>query len=87
MLHSQWVGHSTALFVCALFHVIYDRDNLRFGAGSIADSGGWLVSPQPWQGVKTWALLPAGDWILLWLLHEKQGPIKPFPEISPLVIS
>lgn len=25
--------------MCALLHVIYDRDNLRFGVGSIADSG------------------------------------------------
>ena len=50
MLCFEWAGTVQLLQLRALLHMIYDRDNLRFGAaGSIADSGG-LVSSQPWEG-------------------------------------
>ena len=59
MLHLEWAGTVQLLHLRALLHVIYDRDDLRFGAvgraGSIADGGGWCRL-SPGRGVKTWAL-------------------------------
>lgn len=83
MLYSAWVG--TAQLLSCVHFCTWFMTGTTWGLalGALLT----VVSLQPWQKVKTWAILPAGDWVLLWPLHEKQAPIKPFPKMSPLVIS
>lgn len=61
MLRVEWAGAAQLLHSPALFHVVYDRDGLGFGAvgnaRSIAEGGG-RCHLGPGRGVKTWSLFP-----------------------------